>query len=91
MFVIEDELHAEHHGQFATFYDAICELKRRAAIPWDQEPNVAPCKSWQSCGRQYWILEVDDCQSPWKVLRRIAVLDVSASDVKWMGEFAGNS
>jgi hypothetical protein len=61
MFVIEDEIHAEHHGHFG---DA--ELRRRAKIPWDEAPNVAPCMSWPTCERDYVILEFDDSSTPWK-------------------------
>ena len=41
MFIIEDERHAEQQGQFASLKEALGELKKRAAIPWDQAPNVA--------------------------------------------------
>jgi hypothetical protein len=87
MFVIEDELHAEHHGEFATFAEAVAELKRRATIPWDEPPNVAPCVSWKTCGRQYVIIEFDDSDSSCKALRRIPVFEVSAAGVKWSADF----
>lgn len=45
MYAIEDEIHAEPHGEFSTRDQAIEELKRRAAIPWNEAPNVAPCMS----------------------------------------------
>jgi hypothetical protein len=83
MFVIEDEIHAEHNGQFSSFDEALAELRRRANIPWDESPNVAPCMSWRTCERQYVILEFDDSHTPWKELRRVPVLNVSASGVKW--------
>jgi hypothetical protein len=63
MFVIEDELHAEHHGQFAASEDALTELRRRAKIPWDAEPNQAPCQSGATCGRAYGVIEFDDTQN----------------------------
>jgi hypothetical protein len=54
MFVIEDELHAEPQaGEFRSLADAVAELKRRALVPWDQEPNRAPCDGWRTCGRSY--------------------------------------
>jgi hypothetical protein len=44
MFIIEDEQHAEpQSGEFESIADALAELKRRAMLPWDQPPNVAPC------------------------------------------------
>ena len=42
MFVIEDESHAEpQSGVYQTFDDALKELRRRAEISWDKEPNQA--------------------------------------------------
>lgn len=86
-FVIEDERHAEPQGEYPSFQDALNELQRRAAIPWDEVPNRAPCTSWPTCGRSYEVIEYDQSQVPWKVLRRVAVLDVSADGVKWQNEF----
>lgn len=83
MFVIEDELHAEPQGTFASFADAIVELKRRAGIPWDEEPNRAPCTNWRNCGRSYEVIEYDDSCLPWRKLSRVSVLEVSASGIKW--------
>jgi hypothetical protein len=88
-FVIEDEFHAEDHGQFASFDEAVAELKRRAAIPWDQAPNLAPCMNWENCGRDYVIVEYDDSSLPWQELSRVSVMKVSASGTEWAGDFAG--
>jgi hypothetical protein len=87
MFLIEDEIHADHHGQFGSFELAVAELRRRAAIPWDQAPNVAPCVSWKTCERDYVVIEYDDSRLPWKELQRVAVLNISASGVTWSGGF----
>jgi hypothetical protein len=84
-FVIEDEFHCEWHGEFASETEALVELNRRAQIPWDQEPNRAPCMSWRTCGRGYWVIEFDDTLEPWKELKRTKVLEVSAAEVKWHG------
>lgn len=85
MFIIEDELHSEwQKGQYATFADALSELKRRSAIPWNKAPNLAPCTNWQNCGRNYEIIEFDDTVSPWNELSRTAVLEVRASGIKWL-------
>jgi len=83
MFAIEDERHAEPQGQFASYAEAMAELKRRSTIPWDQRPNVAPCTNWRNCGRAYEIIEYDDSCVPWKEVRRVAVLEVSATGAKW--------
>jgi hypothetical protein len=88
MFIIEDELHAEwQDGQFATLEDAISELRRRASIPWNMEPNRAPCMSWSTCGRRYEVIELDISHSPWRELQRIAVLEISAKGAEWSAGF----
>jgi hypothetical protein len=85
-FIIEDELHAEQHGEFATFEDAVRELRRRADIPWDHEPNLAPCQSWATCGRAYEVIEYDSQNLP-KQLRRMKALDISKEGIVWHEPF----
>ena len=86
-FVIEDELHAEHQGEFAALEDAVCELRRRATIPWDREPNVAPCQSWATCGRIYELIEYDGSGDSVKQLRRMKALEISKDGVVWHEPF----
>jgi len=88
MFLIEDEFHAEPQGEYSSLEDAIAELRRRASIPWDLSPNVAPCKNWRNCGRNYVVIECDTRQTPWIVIRRLEVLEISASGIKWAPDFA---
>src|SRR4051812_14045399 len=87
MFVIEDEIHAEEQGHFPMLRDALAELRRRAAIPWDESPNVAPCMSWQTCGREYVVIEYDDAARPWKELSRRKALEISAKGITWVPPF----
>jgi hypothetical protein len=82
-FEIEDEAHAEPHGEFDNRADALVELRRRAAIPWDQDPNQAPCQNWRNCGRRYELIEYDVPVSPRKELNRELVLEISASGARW--------
>jgi hypothetical protein len=84
MFVIEDEAHAEPQGRFQTREQAIAELQRRATIPWNEEPNRAPCTNWRNCGRRYELAEYDDTVSPWRELSRSLILQISAAGVKWI-------
>jgi hypothetical protein len=86
MFVIEDEAHAEWHGQFRTRQQALAELQRLAALPWDQEPNRAPCTSWKNCSRRYELIEYDDSVTPWRELSRTLLLEISASGTQWVIE-----
>ena len=86
-FVIEDELHAEHHGEFGSLEDAVLELRRRAEIPWDREPNAAPCQSWATCARTYDVIEYDDTDGCTRQLRRIKALEISKDGVVWHESF----
>ncbi len=83
MFVIEDEWHCEQFGEFETSKRARFELERFAKIAWDEEPNAAPCMSWRTCGRRYWIIEYDEGS---RMLSRQAVLDVSSKGVEWLDD-----
>jgi len=81
MFVIDDEAHCELQvGKFPTKVEALSELERRALIPWNEEPNRAPCSNWRSCGRRYPMLERNDEGDE---LSREFVLAVSAKGVEW--------
>jgi hypothetical protein len=84
MWIIEDESHAEHIGDFPTREEALNELRRLAALPWDQPPNVAPCMSWRTCGRRYGLLEYDSAATPWRELQREPMLEVSQAGASWL-------
>ncbi|MCB9857431.1 MAG: hypothetical protein H6818_17250 [Phycisphaerales bacterium] len=84
---IEDEIHCELDGPFESFEAAIEELRRRAQIAWDSPPNVAPCSSWQSCGREYHVLEYEATGESSRLLHRTHVLDISAKGVEWVERF----
>jgi hypothetical protein len=88
MFVIEDIIHGEQYGQFAKFDQALAELRQRAAVPWDQPPNLAPCTDWRTCGREYAIVEYDDSVLPWKWIQQTEVFEVTAAGVKWANGFS---
>jgi len=83
VFLIEDEIHSADQGRFATRADALAELKRLALIPWDNEPNLAPCTSWKTCGRDYVVIEYDDSNGGWHELSREMVLRISALGIEW--------
>ena len=63
-FIIDDDRHAERQGEYQDFDQAFAELKRRAKIPWDQPPNVAPCAGWRACGRVYEVVESKRSERP---------------------------
>jgi hypothetical protein len=80
MFLIDDEAHCEpQEGRFQTRTEAVAELERRAAIPWDEEPNRAPCRNWRTCGRRYAILEYDQDEE----VSREPILAISAKGIVW--------
>jgi hypothetical protein len=72
---------------FDSFDEALAEILRRAAMPWDQYPNRAPCKQWSTCGRDYVIREYDAGTDPWTFIRAVPVVWVSALGVTWMTGF----
>jgi len=81
-FAIIDDAHCEPQGQpYPRREEAIAELERRATIPWNEEPNRAPCKSWAKCGRRYVIEEYDDAESD--QISRVLMLEISAKGVDW--------
>ncbi len=85
VFIIEDTRHAEWQAKrFGSYSEAMDELRLRADLPWDEQPNVAPCKSWRTCGRRYEIIEFDTSEEPWPELERTEILDMSASGVRWL-------
>jgi len=90
-FVIEDQWHCEILGSFDSFQAAVDELKRLASIDWDQQPNVAPCISWKTCGRSYEIREYDISVTPWTLLSQVEALEVDANGVRWRGDFGAAS
>ena len=87
MVVIEDELHDEKQGEFPDLEGAIAELRRLAAIPWDEQPNIAPCTSWRTCGRVYKVVEYDHAKHPAKELRRLRALEISSTGIRWVTPF----
>ena len=84
MFVIEDDIHCEHMGRFETRTDALVELRRLAAIPWDQDPNTAPCTNWCNCGREYRLIEYDTATVPWREVTSSPALKASAARLTWL-------
>jgi hypothetical protein len=85
LFIIEDERHAEWQaGQYQSLAEAVAELRRRASLPWDEPPNVAPCGNWPNCGRTYVIVEYDAASTPWRELSRLPYLEVAANAVRWL-------
>ena len=83
-FVLNDEWHAEHFGEFGTKAEALVELQRLAMLPWDEAQNLAPCSNWPTCGRRYELVEYDNEVMPWRELGREPALEVSHAGVSWL-------
>ena len=86
-FVIEDELHAEWIAECSTMAEVVGVLERLAAAPWDAPPNRAPCTSWETCGREYVVLEFDAADEARPARRRLPALEVTAAGATWDPEF----
>lgn len=83
MFAIEDEIHAEQMGEYPDRDAALDELRRCADLPWDQQPNLAPCTGWRACGRNYELIEYDTATSPWREVSRVRALAINADGADW--------
>ena len=86
MYRIEDERHAEPIAEYGTLSEAIAELERLSSVPWDADPNRAPCQNWRNCGRVYELIEYDASALPWKEVRRVPGLEISRKGVQWLGD-----
>jgi hypothetical protein len=84
-FVIMDEIHSELQSEHETLAAAWEELQRLSRIPWDQAPNLAPCGSWETCGRTYVIREYDAENSD-VVLRSIPGFQIGSTGLIWDSE-----
>lgn len=82
-FIVEDLRHAEAVGSFETRSEAIDEARRLASVPWDAEPNLAPCTQWRTCGREWEVVEISNGQ----VISRFPVVTVTAKVVHWAPGF----
>lgn len=82
IFLIHDETHAEWWGEFPSYESALEELKRRAGIPWDAEPNRCPCSGWRTCDRKYQVIEWDDSKN--LEVSKEAVLEISSRGIVWL-------
>jgi hypothetical protein len=83
-FYIEDNLHAEYHGDtYPTFEAALAEVQKLAQIPWDEDPNRAPCTSWKTCGRDWCIVENSGDGNPGYT----RVVEITSAGVKWAAGF----
>lgn len=87
LFVIYDEAHAERCGEFSSLTNALERLRYLAALPWNQNPNLAPCTGWRTCGRRYELVEYAVVTGPWIELKRVPALQVSAKGVVWNEDF----
>lgn len=78
MFTIYDDIHCDYTGNFETKEAGLAELDRLSKLPWDQEPNTAPCKGWKECGRKWKLIEYDGVIEPLNKERLIAVITVES-------------
>lgn len=81
---IEDEIHAEIHGDYLNFNDALNEIISISKQSWNEEPLFPPCTSAQTCEREYHIRKYDASIIPWRELENIPILHISATEKNWL-------
>ena len=82
LFVVSDNIHTDQSGDFDGREAALREIRRRALIPWDEEPNLSPCTEWRTCGRVYAVAEYSD-QPSRTFIRSTPIVMISAAGVHW--------
>ena len=87
MFIIEDQSHAEWHGEYTSVEQAFAELRNLSLVPWDQVPNRCPCTNWKNCNRDYEVIEYETSSTPWKEVRRFGTLNISSKGIIWLADF----
>jgi hypothetical protein len=80
-FIIEDETHSEQMSEHGSLEAAQLELARLEALPWDKQPNLAPCGSWETCGRNYVLIEGENIGDEWRQISRTPMFDISAKGI----------
>ena len=86
-FVIEDAIHLDWHESFASLDAALERVRRLARTPWSKPPNRAPCIGWETCGREWEILDYDVSETPWQLRARIPALAISRDGATWHSPF----
>jgi hypothetical protein len=88
---IVDQIHIDYlPGQFTSLGAVVEEFHRLATVPWDQDPNLAPCTSWRTCGR---IWTAGEYKVPGRGARWLDDIweEVKANGVTWSGGLADTS
>ena len=88
MFTIEDTRHSHLWLNYSTFELALAEIQRRVSMPWDAEPNKAPCTSWRTCGCSYVVNKWDITITPFKRLKTTSIVEIDSEAVRWEPDFA---
>ena len=79
-FVVDDQRHCQHIGRFKSYGDAKLAIVGFVSNRWDEEPNRAPCRNWETCGRDYQIIEVDTDD---KFLKATLICKISCDGAIW--------
>jgi hypothetical protein len=78
-FWLHDYRHDETLGPFSSQEGAVAEAVRVAAIPWDEPPNLAPCVNWETCGREYAVVD-----HPGSEMDAPVLLEIDRDGVRWL-------
>ena len=79
-YLIQDEFHCERQWEYNSFNEALLEIERISKLPYDIEPNICPCTSWKTCGRDYIIIEYENGVE----IKRSEILEIWADWIKWL-------
>lgn len=80
-YIIEDQLHCETIGEFSKPSDAIDEFRRLSNLAWNEDKNLAPCMSYETCCREYELIEYEVNWNEWIELHREAIFDIGSSGI----------
>jgi hypothetical protein len=89
-YIIEDEFHCNICGRYASFKEALAELKRWAELPWGEGGHVAPCQSWKTCHADYIVGVEYDALLQEGHPDPVYVLTLSARGAEWQPPFDRN-
>lgn len=80
-------MHYDTVGEYGSFGEAMECIRTLTGIPWNEEPNVAPCASGETCSRLYVINEYDTSTIRWKYISTTEpIVDISAKGVTWFNK-----
>ena len=82
-FTVDDERHCHRMGQYKSFEEARIAIVGFVTNPWNHDPNRAPCRNWENCGRDYSIIETNENG---EYVSTTPVCKIDSEGVIWLNE-----